>query len=333
VKTPLFGVLLLLMPVVVAAEPPSCVTECEELQKSGDLKSGVPIEACVLRVCQESARQLYGHGRYQEALAALDYIQEERAGAPSYELERGLVFYALADFERAVVHFDRVLETIPSSFQAGAQRAHALVRLGRFDEAIAQFEKLLELPGAQRSFRKLKTTSYILGNLGMIKLRQGKIAEAKADLDRAMEEDPKNDLAGTMRYKVLPSIEAGDLEPEAIGILEQGHQDFALGHHDKAIEEFNEVVTRWPRFEMAWWVLGGIYLARVDYVGCTDVYGRAAKARPDLTDFQVEKIRCTVLQYGIDSDEGKAAVEELRVLSESQPDNQRLKGLFMALDL
>lgn len=319
--------------VAAAAEPPPCAKECEELERKGELRKGVPIKACVLRVCQETARQLYGHARYAEALAALDYIRERRAGAPSYELERGLAVYALGRFEEAIEHFDRVLLELPKSLRAGAQRGHALVRLGRLDEAHAQFQKLLELPGISREYRGLKTSSYVLGNLGMIELRQGKLAEAKATLDRAMEEDPANDLAGTMLYKVLPAIEAGDLEPQAIAILERAHQDYALGRFDEAIEGFDRVVTRWPRFEMGWWILGGLHFARVDYVACEEVYGRAARSRPDLADFEIERIRCTMLRYGVHSEEGRAAVEDLRRLAEKDPDNRRLKGLLLALDL
>ena len=324
--------LLLLSATPAAAEPP-CARECQDLKDRGELRKGVPIEACTLRMCQETARQLYGHGRYGDALEALDYIQEKRAGAPSYELERGLVVYALGDFEGAIVHFDRVLEDLPTSVRAGAQRGHALVRLGRLEEGQKQFEEMAKLPGTAREFRKLKTSSYLLGTIGMIKLRRGKIPEARVDLEQALDTDPRNDLAGTMLHKVLPSIEAGDLSPDAIGVLEKAHQDFALGKFDEAIVGFDRVVTKWPRFEMGWWALGGIHLARVDYVACTDVYGRAARGRPDLTDFQVEKIRCTMLLHGIDSKEGRAAVEELRVLSEQDPENTRLKGLLMALDL
>jgi tetratricopeptide (TPR) repeat protein len=316
----------------VEARPP-CAKECETLVRSGELRPGVSVVACTLRLCQEEARQLYADGRYEEALGALDHIREGRGGMPSYELERGLVLYALGRFEEAVAAFEKVLEGLPSSFRAASQRAHALARLDRLDEAHAQFEKLLELPGVDREFRRLRASSYLRGNMGVIELRQGKIEQGKASLQKALDEDGSNSLAGTMLYKVVPSLEAGALEPEAIGLLERSYEDLALGLHPDAIAGFTSVVDRWPRFEVGWWVLGEIQFARLDYAACEDVYTRAAESLPAVADFKVERLRCTLLRHGVTSEEGREAVAELRTLAELHPENRRLQELLFALDL
>ena len=136
-----------------------------------------------------------------------------------------------------------------------------------------------------------------------------------------------------MLYKVVPSLEAGTLEPEAIGVLERSYEDLALGRHREAEAGFASVVERWPRFEVGWWVLGEIHFARLDYAACEDIYGRAALSLPAVADFQIESLRCTLLRYGVSSDEGRQAVAELRTLAEQHPQNRRIKEILFALDL
>jgi tetratricopeptide (TPR) repeat protein len=314
------------------AEPP-CAKTCPELAKRGELRPGVAVIACTLRICEEEARRLYTRGDFPEALAALEHIREGRTGMPAYELDRGLVLYALERYAEAVEAFDRVLRALPTSLRAGAQRGHALARLGRLEEAQAQLEKLLELPGLEREFKGISTSSYLRGNVGVLKLRQGKLAEAKADLEQALADDGSNRLAATMLHRVVPALEAGSLDPDAIGELERAYEDLALGRHEQAVEGFESVVARWPGFEATWWLLGEIHFARLDYAACEDVYGRAARSVPAATDFGAEKLRCRILRYGVGSTEGREAIAELRSLADAHPDNRRLRELLFALDL
>ena len=329
----LLGALLVAATSVAAAEMPPCARECTRLALKGELRAGVGVEACTLQLCQEEARKLYRRGAFGEALSALDHIREERTGAPSYELDRGLVLYALGRFEEAVAAFDRVLESFPSSVRAGTQKAHALARLGRLDEARAQFEELQELPGTAREYKGLRTSSYLLGNLGVIRLRQGDVKGGKKGLERALDEDGSNSLAATMLYKVVPALEADVLEPEAIGKLEEAYEELALGRRDRAVASFEQVVERWPRFETGWRVLGELHFASLDYASCEAVYRRAEQSLPAVTDLRLERIRCTILRYGVTSEQARAALDELRGLAEEDPDNSRIKEFLFALDL
>jgi tetratricopeptide (TPR) repeat protein len=330
---PSLGLLLVTALLAAGPDPPPCAAECARLAEEGELKLGVSADVCTLRLCQEAARSLYRRGEFEEALRALDHIREGRAGSPSYELDRGVVLYALGRLDEAVASFDRVLETLPSSIRAGTQRAHALTRLGRLEEARAQFEEILDLPGVTQEFKRIRTSSYLLGNIGAIKLRQGDLKGGKADLVQALDEDGSNALAATMLHKVVPSLESGAVEPEAIGLLEKAYEQMSLGRVDDAASSFEQVLERWPRFEPAWWVLGGLHFARLDYAACEDVYGRAERTLRAVTDFGLERIRCTILRYGVTSEEARAAIGELRKRAERDPENRRLKDMLLALDL
>lgn len=327
-------VLLLLTSAGAAAEEePPCAKRCQELAEQGQLRTGVGPLSCSIRLCQEEARSLYRRGEFEEALAALDHIREQRSGAPAYELDRGLILYGLGRLEDAVAAFDQVLEALPMSVRAGGQRAHALTRLGRLDEAQQQFEKLLELEGVDRDYKGLRTSSYLLGNIGVLKLRRGKLKEGKRDLERALEEDGSNSLAATMIYKIVPPLESGELEAEAIGLLVESYEELALGRRDQAVAGFEEVVQRWPRFEEGWRMLGSLHYAGLNYAACEEVYRRAEQSLPGVTDLRLDRIQCTVLRYGVTSPEARAALKELREIAEQEPDNPRVREMRLALDL
>jgi tetratricopeptide (TPR) repeat protein len=318
---------------MAADAPPPCAKRCSELKEQGELRATVTVEACTIRLCQEEGRALYRRGAFEEALAALDHIRERRVGSPAYDLDRGLVLYGLGRFDEAVEAFDKVLEVFPTSVRAATQRAHALTRLDRLDDAQEQFEKLLELDGIAQEYKGLRTSSYLLGNIGVLKLRRGKLKDGKSDLERSLDADGSNSLAATMLYKVVPALEADALGPEAIGLLANSYEELALGRRDEAVAGFEQVVKRWPRFEVGWRVLGDFYFAGLDYATCEEVYRRAERSLPDVTDLRLDRIRCTILRHGVTAPESRAALKELQEIAEQEPDNPRVKEMRLALDL
>ncbi len=312
---------------------PPCANSCPEFAQTGELRAGVAITECTRVVCQQEARRLYAKGEFPEALAALEHISDGRTGMPGYELDLGLVLYALRRFEEAVVAFDRVLEKFPTNMDAGVQKGHALGRLGRLEEARAQFEKLLDLPGVAEQYKEIRTSSYLAATIGVILLREGKIQEGKAELQRALDGDTNNPLAPTMLNSVVPALEAGSLDPEAIGELQLADEEVANGRHDRAVAGFESVVSRWPRFETTWQVLAEIHISRLDYAACEDVYRRAARNIPSSTDFRIERLRCRILRYGAGTDEGRAAIADLQTLANDHPENRRVRDLLSDLGL
>jgi tetratricopeptide (TPR) repeat protein len=250
----LAGLALLAAPVAGDAAP-LCASDCEDLAEKGELRESVTVQECAASVCHQEGRNLYRQNKHEEALASLDYVQETLAESPSYLLDRGLVLYALERFEEALATFDKILETRPTSFRAGAQRAHTLARLGKLELAQAQFEAMSEWPGAKREFREIKTTSYLRGNIGLLKLRRGDLAGGKSDLEEAIEIDGNNSLADTLLHRVVPSLEDGTLSPGGLTQLTAAFEAIELAQAKLAEESFRALLEDSPRYVPGYLIL------------------------------------------------------------------------------
>ena len=117
--TLVIGWALLGAPSVVAAPP--CVAQCETLLKTGELRKGVSEAGCEVRVCQQEARKLYEKNQFEQALESLEYLQPRLQDSPSYQLDRGLVYYALGRFEEAQKTLEESISGIPAWVEEGFQ--------------------------------------------------------------------------------------------------------------------------------------------------------------------------------------------------------------------
>jgi tetratricopeptide (TPR) repeat protein len=315
-----------------AEAPPPCAQGCRKLAADGDLAVGVSEKDCTLRVCEEEARDLYGSGDYEAAIASLDYIRKDRAESPAYQMDRGLVLYALGRFEEALESFDVVVKAFPNGIRGGAQRAHTLARLGRTDDAIAQFRKLETVPGAERTFRDLRTGSYLAGNIGSIELRQGKLEQGKASLRRALEIDGKNQLAQTLLHKLVPALEAGTLDGDGLFELQVAFEDISLGRPQEAARHLETVVRTNPRFPVPYLLLAEGLRNQTRYAECEEVLREAEKNIPDDSDVRVQRIRCGLLRYGVASEKSKPLIAELKQIRANDPENQGARRMLEAID-
>lgn len=320
-----------------AADPahpplPACAQQCQKLLLDGQLAEGVDVLACAKTVCLEAARRLYRDNKLEPSLAALDYIREAYRGDPAYELDRGSVLYALGRFPEALESFDAVVRVFPDTIRGGAQRGHTLVRMGRLDDAQAQFESLMAKPGIEKQYRKLDTRSYLIGNIGLVRLRKGDFVQGKADLQRALELDPGNRLADTLQRRVIPALESGKLDPEGLSKLEVAFEELALGRLDRASKDFEEVIQRWPRFAPAYLLLAEGFRANLRYAECEDLLRQAEAQLPEDLEVRLQRIRCTLLRHGVASAASKPAIAELRQIADKHPDNRLARELLAALE-
>jgi len=145
------------------------------------------------------------------------------------------------DLHSAVRFYTTAISADASLFQAYYQRATALLGLGREAEAQADLKKVTELePTFARAYRAL----------GQISLDRDKVDDAKRELSRAVELDPK--LTGVRIYL-------------ASALLRSGEPQRAIEHLRFAIEQREEAPLAYALAGVAEERLGKLAEAAADY--------------------------------------------------------------------
>ncbi len=312
-------------------EVPDCAELCKKMIASGEARPDVSEGSCRVRVCQEKARRFYAQFEFDEALASLDQIHEKASFGVSYQLDRGLVNYALGHFDDALANFDTVLTARPRSMQAAAQRAHTLVRLGRVPEARAQFEAMLEFPAADREYKNLKAKSYIWGNLGVLRLIEQDLAGGVKNLRKALEIASHNPLPHTFLDQIVPALESGDLQYTMVIHLVAAFDELNLKRANAGLRELSTVINQSPSFRLSYLLAADTQRRYLDFQGC-EMTLRVAELRfPDDTEVFANRIRCTMLRYGIDSPQGIESVDQLKELAARDPDDPLVQEILLLL--
>lgn len=339
-----FGVSLWLVAASVAGEVsaqeaetprrpvPACVKQCRDLEKSGELNQSISLYRCITQVCQTAARKQYAENDFEGALLTLDHIKSGLAGSSAFQFDRGVVLYALGRFDEALVAFDQVLETYPDSVRASAQRGHTLMRLGRLPEARAQFEKILAGKGADAEYKKLRTKSYVRGNLALIKLVEGDLRAGKRGLERALKIDGRNELAQTFLRRVVPELESGSVGSEAIPHLLAAFEEIQLARPNPALKQMQTVLSKWPNFRLGYFVVADVQRRFGAYDQCEDTLKMAEIRFEDDVDFHAERIRCALLRHGVHSNEAMPSIAELRELARKDPHDPLVQEIMTLLD-
>jgi len=287
----------------------------------------------VVTLCQQEGRRLYTEGSYDAALKSLSAVGERLSRSPSFLLDRGLVYYALGNFELALADFDGILATTPDSFQGGAQRAHTLVRMGKYSDARTQFAKLLDLPGAKREYRGLRTGSYLQGNIGVMDLIMGDRAKAEKELKDALESDGRNNLASTYIYRVLPQVDKKNVDGEGVWLLLTASEDVGINRRDSARDSIEKLVSKYPKFPETYFLAAELYRTTGHYEECERLLTIGEKAIPEEIDIKAERLRCTLLRVGPTNPAAKTSIAELKQMSKDHPDNPLVHDILQALDL
>lgn len=120
------------------------------------------------RVWNTRAISYYAKGRYSEALADLDQALEWIKGEPPgmqalIYSNRGLVYTALHEYDKAVAALDLAISIDPDLDLAYYNRAQAKALQGKLDEAVADFKKTIELTEAENIARYARKMLFLLG--------------------------------------------------------------------------------------------------------------------------------------------------------------------------
>ena len=322
-----------LAPARARADEPHCIAQCREMAAKKQLREGVTEQGCQINVCKQDARRLYKEGEYAAALESYQAVAAKMANDPDFLLDRGVDYYALGRFELALADFDKVLADVPDSFAAGAERAHTLIRLGRWSDARAQFKKLMDAPATQPEFRGLRTSSYLQGNIGVLDLLSGDYGKARTELQAALEGDGRNSLAATYIYRVMPQLEQKTIDVNGVALLLNASEDVGLGRRDAAKKAIDELVAKYPKFPETYFLAAELYRNSGYYEVCERVLLGGEREIPGDVDLKAERLRCTLLKLGPTSAAAKPSLKELKQLSEANPENAQLKEILHALDL
>ena len=320
----------LLASTAYAADPP-CIAQCREMAAKKELRKGLSEQGCVTNLCQEDGRRLYKEGEFGAALESYQAVAERLKKDPVFLIDRADAYYALGRFELALADYDAALAVDPFTVQGGAERAHTLMRLGRWSDARAQFQKLLDSPSAQLNFRGLRTKSYLQGNIGVIDVISGNVSKGKEELEAALKEDGRNSLASTYIYRVLPQLEQKTIDAHGITLLLYASEDVGLGRRDDAKKGIDELVEKYPKFPETYFLAAELYRNTGYYEVCERVLGTGERAIPSDVDLKAERLRCTLLKVGVMSDEAKQPLAELKQLAAAHPDNDLVKQILEAI--
>ena len=312
-------------------EGPRCVAGCREMLAKGELAPGVDELTCQIRVCHQEARSYYEENEFDNALMSLNQIHDLVRNSASYQFDRGLVQYALGDFEAALEAFDFVLSQHPESVRGSAQRAHTLVRMNRVPEARAQFSKILSFEEADGEYRRLRTRSYVHGNLGVLALMQADLAGGKKELEKALEIDGRNALVRTFLTKVVPALEDRTLEYESVHKLVVAFEELSLRHPNPALRQLSKVLNESPDYRVAYLLTAETQRRYMDFKGCELTLRMAEKRFKDDTEVYVNRLRCTMLRYGIHSPQAVGSIAELKALAEKDPNHPLVQEMMVLI--
>lgn len=217
-------------------------------------------------------------GRPDAALTRLDRALVLGSRAPETLLDRALALGRLRRFEEAAASCNQALMMVPGNAEAHFLHADLLSQMGRFPEALNSLDRALDLqPNMLQA----------LINHGAISLMLGRFEAALTDYDRILILEPRNPDAWSDRGNALCSIFRFD---EA---LESVDRAIAIdSRHVEALHTRGIVLWNMERFEEA-----------------LDSYDRALSLAPDVP--QIQTSRANTLMSLLRLEEAMAAHDAL----------------------
>ncbi len=109
-------------------------------------------------------------------------------------IEEGNALFNLGRFDDAIASYNKALEIKPDKDEAWYKRGNALFNLGRFDDAIASYNKALEIkPDKDEAWN----------NRGNVLFNLGRFDDAIASYNKAISLNPKNSYSWFNRIEVI----------------------------------------------------------------------------------------------------------------------------------
>ena len=156
-------------------------------------------------------RDAYNNELISSAEQAVEFF---KPGNPSDWIERGYALHVLGYYEEAIAYYDKALELEPNNYRAGNDRGVVLIKLGRYKEAIASYDKALEI----------KPDAYIIwANRGEDLQHSGRYKEAIVSYYKGLRSISVKDIGIFLREL---QAKRRELYSMAIDLLKSILQDF-----------------------------------------------------------------------------------------------------------
>lgn len=241
----------------------------------------------------ESGYALFRLGRYEEALSAYDTALAIALPDDPHELNfwKGWTLRRLNRDEEALACFERAAELAPDSAEAASERAAALSRMGRYDEALTAYDVALVLAPADdpRGLNHWK---------GETLHRLKRDDEAIAAYDRALEIDPNRadwwvnrsiSCFNLKRYdEALADAERAIAldESNGYGWKLKGFALMGLGRDAEALAAFECALEHIPGDSQTWSNKGMCLYRLGRFDEALAVYDEAVRVNPDDVDLR-----------------------------------------------
>lgn len=141
----------------------------------------------------DEANDLNDKGMYKQAL--LFYTEAEELNNSDYKLyyNRGLAFYGLDEFEKAIEDFDIAISLQQDDYKSHCEKANALYATGNYDEALTCYNNAIKI-----------NPKYILSYENKISLliSYQRYEAALECCDKLLKVSPESDIAYYNRAKI-----------------------------------------------------------------------------------------------------------------------------------
>lgn len=243
--------------------------------------TGVPLDEEFAEALADVILAL-GDQEFEEALQRLDKVLKLRPDDDEAWFARGITLDELGHHKEAIASYDRALEIKPS-VGAWARRGLALAGLGRNEDAIMSYEKSL----------KIEPDAVIWGMRGFALMELERYKSALESFDRALEVDVKHDFIWVGRGVALATLERNEEAVESYDkALEIDPNDYEswynrgvafykLGRNEEALASYDRALEIKPDDHDAWNSRGAALYDLGRNEEAIASYGRALEIMPD----------------------------------------------------
>ncbi len=202
-----------------------------------------------IQACLDEIQALFDQKNYSKALKIAEKLLQVRDSWVERRMY-GNALFLLGRYEEAIANYDHALQLKPDYHLAWNNRGGALANLGHYEEAIASYDHAL----------KLKPEDHLAWhNRGCALANLGRYEEAIASYNHAFKLKPEDHLVWNNRGSAL----------------------FELGRYEEAITNYDHALKLKPDYLNTWYGRGNTLLKLGRYEEAIASYDHALKLKPE----------------------------------------------------